>query len=77
MNLKGKTALEAVGQCIQVLYDEGRSGLVPYLGVVVYVERHRCVLARRVRAAHSYLFHQQLPLPGCTLGHERSAISPY
>jgi len=52
MNLKGKTALEAVGQCIQVLYDEGRSGLVPYLGVVVYVERHRCVLARRVRAAH-------------------------
>ena len=40
-NLKGKSALEAVGKCVQVLYDEGGGALVPYLGVIVYVERHR------------------------------------
>lgn len=46
-NLKGKDAIGAVGQCVQVLYDEGGSGLVPYFGVVVYVERHRCVQPSR------------------------------
>ena len=42
MDLKGQDARSAVGLCVRVLYDEGGAALVPYLGVVVFVERHRC-----------------------------------
>jgi hypothetical protein len=47
LNLKGKPAADVVGQCVQVLYDEGGPGLVPYLGVIVYLERHRCAQRSR------------------------------
>lgn len=46
MNLKGKDTSTAIGKCVRVLYDEGGTALVPYIGVVVFVEKHRCASSR-------------------------------
>ena len=45
MDYKGETLTSAVGKCMSVLYDEGSAELIAYRGVVVYVERSRCVAA--------------------------------